>query len=110
MSALVRSSLVSRSPKTKSLTTHRLVQATIFERLPKDQVSFYLDATITILSKGFPNTWKDSGPRQGHGFASWESCSEVLPHVNWLIDLTKKHKLKPSNPENFAELVFRAGT
>ncbi|KAH0545465.1 hypothetical protein FGG08_000466 [Glutinoglossum americanum] len=74
-----------------------------------EEMGFYLDSVITILSNGFPNTWKKAGHQQGHGWASWETCSEVLPHVNWLMDLSKKHKLKAGNPELFAELIFRSG-
>ena len=110
MSALVRSSLINRSPVHKALSIHRLVQATVFARLSKDDAAFFLDSAIALLSNGFPNSWKDSGDYQGHGWASWESCSEVLPHVNWLMDLTQKHKIKSSNPELFAELIFRSGT
>ncbi|KAI9765919.1 MAG: hypothetical protein M1840_007060 [Geoglossum simile] len=110
LSALLKSSLVNRSSAHKSLIVHRLVQATVFNRLSKDEVIFSLDSTVKLLSNGFPNTWKKSGPQQGHGWASWETCSEVLPHVSWLIGLVKKHKLKSNDPELFAELIFRSGT
>ncbi|KAI9841861.1 MAG: hypothetical protein M1837_000331 [Sclerophora amabilis] len=110
VSALIRSSLVNRSSAREALSVHRLVQAAVFARLSKDQMILFLDSTITILSNGFPNTWRKAGHQQGHGWSSWATCSKVLPHVNWLIDLVTKHKLKASYPELFAELVFRSGT
>ncbi|KAK2764464.1 hypothetical protein FQN54_009159 [Arachnomyces sp. PD_36] len=108
--ALMRTSLIKRSPRTRSISTHILVQATKFSRLPISDVQFLFDSAITLLSNAFPNTWKDTGDQQGHQWASWESCGEVLPHVSWLVELSKKHNLKPSQPELFAELNFRLGT
>jgi hypothetical protein len=50
------------------------------------------------------------GPQQGHSWKVWEMCSKVLPHVSWLIDLSKKHKIRPADPYPFAEVIFRTGT
>lgn len=107
---LLKASFLNRSSEHKALSVYRLVQSTVFARLSNDERSFYLNSTITLLSNGFPNTWKKTGSEQGHGWASWKTCSEVVPHVSWLIKLAEKHKLKASGPEKFAELVFRAGT
>ena len=82
----------------------------MFDRLSNVEAVSYLDSTVKILSNGFPNTWTKSGAQQGHGWASWETTSKVLPHVQWVMEIVKKHKLKPSNPELFAELIFRSGT
>lgn len=65
-------------------------QAAVFNRLPKADILLYLDFSITLLSNGFPNTWDKTGHHQGHGWASWETCSEVLPHVGFLMDLVQK--------------------
>lgn len=110
VSALVRSSLVNRSSAYKALSVHRLVQVAVFTRLSKIERNFLLDSTITLLSNGFPNTWKKTGHHQGHSWASWETCGEVLPHVNRLMELVKQYKLNASDPELFAELIFRSGT
>lgn len=110
MSQLTKSSLVSRSSVNKALSVHRLVQAAVFNRLPKADILLYLDFSITLLSNGFPNTWDKTGHHQGHGWASWETCSEVLPHVGFLMDLVQKYKLSPSRHETFAELIFRSGS
>lgn len=109
MGELNRSSLINRSSANKSLSVHRLVQNAVFARIAHDEKQELLDATISLLSKGFPNTWIEKGLHQGHGFSAWETCSEVLPHVSSLIELVKRHNLKASQPESFAELVFRAG-
>ncbi|KAI9877967.1 MAG: hypothetical protein M1830_002335 [Pleopsidium flavum] len=53
--------------------------------------------------------WTKNRHQQGHGWASWEICSEVLPHVNYLMELVNKHKLKATDSELFAELIFQTG-
>lgn len=73
-------------------------------------IRLYLDFSITLLSNGFPNTWAKTGHHQGHGWASWETCSEVLPHVSYLMALVQMYKLSPIRLETFAELIFRSGS
>jgi hypothetical protein len=89
---------------------HRLVQFAVFLRQSAPDRISNLDTAVQLLYFGFPNTWQDRGAHQGHGFASWETCGAVLPHVSWLMKLSEKHKLKPSNPDQWAELICRAGT
>ncbi len=89
---------------------HRLVQfAVILRQSSSDRDSNFATAT-RLLYFGFPNTWNRRDGHQGHGWASWETCGAVLPHVSWLMKISEKHKLKPSNPDLWAELVCRAGT
>lgn len=107
---LTRASLINRMPCSKAISVHRLVQFTVFSRLPEADILMYFDYTVQVLSSGFPNTWKERTHQQGHGWASWETCSAILPHIDWLIKLAEMHSLKASDPELFAELVFRAGT
>lgn len=68
------------------------------------------DSAIQTLSSSFPNTWSERTDQQGHGWVSWQTCSEVVPHVNRLIALAKEHSPKIENMELFAELIFRVGT
>ncbi|KAG9240863.1 hypothetical protein BJ878DRAFT_536863 [Calycina marina] len=110
VSALLKLSFIDRSSAQKSLSIHRLVQTTVLSGLPKDRANFFLTATIQLLSSGFPNTWGVTGHQQGHGWESWESCGEVLPHVQNLIEIVKRQELKPESAEKFAELIFRVGT
>jgi hypothetical protein len=89
---------------------HRLVQEAVLLRLSPDEKRFLFDSTITLLSNSFPNTWKRTDHQQGHGWASWGQCGEVLPHVARLIQVAKQHKLRASVPTLLAELIFRCGT
>ncbi|KAK7743150.1 hypothetical protein SLS53_004235 [Cytospora paraplurivora] len=107
---LTRASLVTRLATSMALSVHRLVQQAVFDRLSPAERIYYLDNVIQMLAYDFPNTWTGTGPSQGHGYKSWELCGAVLSHVGWLMALTKKHKLKPSDPNTWAELIFRAGT
>lgn len=101
---------MSRSPVNKALSVHRLVQAVVLNRLPKPDKLSYLNFSIILLSNGFPNTWGKTGHHQDHDWASWETCSEVLPHVSHVMDLVQTYKLVPSHLETFAELIFRSGS
>ncbi|KAF4459225.1 hypothetical protein FALBO_14020, partial [Fusarium albosuccineum] len=107
---LTRTSMVSRLSSSKALSMHRLVQLVVFARLSKAERVKLFDLTIHILYHDFPNTWQNRGAHQGHGWQSWETCSDILSHVDWLMTLSDKHKIKSSNPESWAELVFRAAT
>jgi hypothetical protein len=107
---LIKASLVMRSPTQEALSVHRMVQFAVFTRLPKEERVFYLGTAISLLYHGFPNTWNKTGLQQGHGWAAWETCSSVLPHVSWLTGLTEKNKLGATNTDLFAELIFRSIT
>uniref|UniRef100_A0A8H7N3A0 DUF7779 domain-containing protein n=1 Tax=Bionectria ochroleuca TaxID=29856 RepID=A0A8H7N3A0_BIOOC len=87
---LGRASLACRLPSTKSLYLHRLVQLAVFSKIPKDRMT--------------------EDPYQGHGYASWEACNAVLPHIVWLKGLSEEYNIGPENMEQWAELMFRAGT
>ena len=107
---LTRTSMISRLSSSKALSMHRLVQLAVFSRLSKVERVDLFALTVHILYFDFPNTWQNRGAHQGHGWQSWENCSAILSHVNWLMQLSAKHKIQCKNPERWAELVFRAGT
>ncbi|KAI0861638.1 hypothetical protein F4860DRAFT_475715 [Xylaria cubensis] len=107
---LTRAALVTRIAPSKALSIHRLVQLSVFKRLSKDQRIYYFDIVVQILYHDFPNTWAARGPYQGHGYKSWETCSSVLVHVNWLMSLSRDHKVAPKFLTDWVELIFRAGT
>ena len=102
--------MVTRSSAFKALSMHRLVQFAVFLRLSKSDRIAYFDLAVRILYFDFPNTWQGRGAHQGHGFASWETCSAILPHISWLMKLSEKYKIVSTDPAMWAELVFRAGT
>ncbi|KAI1294398.1 hypothetical protein F5Y03DRAFT_372923 [Xylaria venustula] len=107
---LTRAALVTRIASSKALSIHRLIQLSVFRQLPVDQRVYYFDVVVQVLYHDFPNTWAAKGPYQGHGYKSWETCSSVLVHVNWLMSLSRNHKVLPKFPATWAELIFRAGT
>ncbi|KAK4120820.1 hypothetical protein N657DRAFT_658182 [Parathielavia appendiculata] len=107
---LNRTSLISRLSGSKALSMHRLVQFAVFLRQSNSDLVVNPDSAIRFLYFGFPNTWQQRGAHQGHGWASWETCGAVLPHVSWLMKLSERNKLKPSAPDQWAELICRAGT
>ena len=107
---LTKASLAHRLSSQRALSIHRLVQFTLFSKLAEAEREKYLDYAIKVLSHSFPDTWNERSHQQGHSWASWETCSAILPHISRLVRLTEEHSLKTSNAEFFAELVFRAGT
>ena len=102
--ALLKAALVDRSGENATLTIHRLVQTAVMRRLSLEERLRYFDCVVTLLSNGFPNSWNKV---TGHQFIAWEKCEQCLPHVNFLIMQSKKYHLHSSNPETFAELIFR---
>jgi hypothetical protein len=107
---LSRTSLMSRLSSSKALSMHRLVQFAIFTRMPESDKTFYFDHATQILYFDFPNTWQKRGSHQGHGWESWETCSAILPHVSWLMQISDEQKVKTTKSDLWAELVFRSGT
>jgi hypothetical protein len=69
-----------------------------------------MDSTIQLLYHSFPNTWDQRGHQQGHGWRSWEACATIVPQLSSLVALQQQHNLKVTDPELFAELLFRIGT
>ncbi|KAI1131000.1 hypothetical protein F5Y10DRAFT_288105 [Nemania abortiva] len=107
---LTRAALVTRIAASKTLSIHRLVQLSVLKQLSTNQKVYYFDTVVQILYHDFPNTWAAKGPYQGHGYKSWETCSVVLVHINWLMSLSHDHKVTPNSLDTWAELIFRAGT
>lgn len=107
---LSRTSMVSRMARSKALSMHRMAQLAVLLRIAPDERAAYFDTVVRLLYHGFPNTWKAGGHHQGHGWAAWATCSAVLPHVSWLMQLAQTHKIISTVPTLYAELIFRAGT
>lgn len=96
---LTRTPMISRLSSSKALSMHRLVQPAVFSRLSKIERVELSDLTVYILYSDFPNTWQNRGAHQGHGWESWETCSAILSHVNELMQLSTKNKIK-SKPQS----------
>lgn len=76
---------------------------------------FYFDLVVRLLYHSFPNTWKE-GHEKGHESTlgsnagqSQTSCSPVLPHGSWLMEMGKQHGILSKIPSTYYELIFRAG-
>lgn len=106
---LRRRSMISRLSTSKALSLHRLVQFAVFLRMPEEDRIVNFDTAVRFLYVAFPSTWQDHGPNQGHGFAAWATCSTLLPHVRWLMQMSDKHHVRSDIPDMWAELIFRAG-
>lgn len=110
MTELTGAGLVTRIVSSKALSVDRPVHALALESLsPEDRV-YYFDIVVKLLFYDFPNTWNDREPYQGHGYQAWETCSSVIVHIDWLIDISKEYKVAPKDSSTWAELIFRAGT
>ncbi|KAH7323125.1 P-loop containing nucleoside triphosphate hydrolase protein [Stachybotrys elegans] len=107
---LIQTSIITRVPRARHLSTHRLLQMVIFSQLPKTERVALFDLVVHILLCDFPDTWHHRDEQQGHGWRSWETWGAILPHVERLMHLSTRYKIKPGNAHRFAELVFRAGT
>ncbi len=91
-----RYSLIRRSPENKTLNMHRLVQAVLIDSMPEASKIFWAKNAYTALNLLFPEP----------AFKNWETCQNILPHVNVMLDQIIKYNLeiKPT-----AELLNSSG-
>lgn len=68
---LLRYSLIRRTPETKLLSVHRLVQAVLKDGMNKDTQSLWAERAIRAVNCAFPKV----------ELHTWERCQRVLPHV-----------------------------
>jgi len=101
---LLKAALIDRSAESATLSIHRLVQATIMNRLSTQERTTYFDLVVRLLGKSFPDSWR-SGP--GYTYSSWDKCEMCLPHVEFIVQQAEKYKLRASEPLHFAELLLR---
>ena len=70
------------TPDTEKVSTHRLVQAVVRDRMSKDELARYLDAMIEALSVRFPDkAYKNP--------SCWPVCASLLPHAQALLEDTE---------------------
>jgi len=100
----LRTALIDKSIEDAVLSIHRLVQASVIRRLTESDRSKYFDATVRMLSWGFPDTWSQD---IGHQFQAWTKCDKCLPHVNHLAKQAKKYKISSQNVQLYGELLLR---
>ncbi|KAI1462266.1 TPR-like protein [Annulohypoxylon moriforme] len=100
---LLQAALINKTVEKPVITIHRLIQSAAIHRLPASDRPKYFDTVIHLLSWGFPDTWsKDIG----HQFNTWQTCEEYLPHIEHLVKLSKRHDIRPSNVQQYAELLL----
>jgi hypothetical protein len=101
---LLKAALIDRSVEDATLSIHRLVQATIMNRLSTQERTTYFDQVVRLLGKSFPDSWR-SGP--GYTYSSWNKCEMCLPHVEFIVHQAGKYKLCASEPLHLVELLLR---
>ena len=107
---LSKASLIQRMSISKAISVHRLVQSAVFNRLAAEEQTNLLDSSICLLIGAFPNTWQEGGHSQGRSWQAWETCSAVLPHISHIMIIATQNRLRATDDEAFAELLFRART
>jgi tetratricopeptide (TPR) repeat protein len=69
------------TPDTEKVSTHRLVQAVVRDRMSEDEVPKYRDAMIQALSDRFPDQAYENP-------SCWPECASLLPHSQALLEDT----------------------
>jgi TIR domain/Tetratricopeptide repeat/NB-ARC domain len=67
------------TPDTEKVSTHRLVQAVVRDRMSTDELARYRDAMIEALSDQFPDKAYENP-------SCWPECASLLPHAQALLD------------------------
>jgi tetratricopeptide (TPR) repeat protein/transcriptional regulator with XRE-family HTH domain len=96
LSALRNASLIARSPRTHSLTVHRLVQAVLQDQMEPMEVCLWRARIARVVTTHFPEP----------DFSSWPQCERWLPCV--LVCLPWLETTKDNLPEA-CELLSRVG-
>lgn len=86
------------------LIAHPLIQDAAIQHLSPKIGTKYFDNVILLLVAGLPDTLNVV---TGHQFKAWPKYKKYLPHVNFLIALSKKYSLKATDSKKFAELILR---
>lgn len=101
---LLQAALIDKAGDTGILSLHRLIQTAVMRRLSRDEKTKYFDKVIKILSWGFPDTFSKD---VGHQHLSWESSEKCLPHISHAIKQKEEQKVRPTDPQHFAEVLLR---
>jgi hypothetical protein len=96
--------LIDRSATDETLTVHPLIQDAAIQHLSSEERTEYFDNVILLLIAELPDTVNTV---TGHQFKAWPKYKLYLPHVNFLMALSKKYSLQATDSEKFAELILR---
>ncbi|GHO50732.1 hypothetical protein KSX_88950 [Ktedonospora formicarum] len=96
LAALRSASLVTRSPETKTLSLHRLVQAVLADQMEPDQRRLWSECIVRLVNAAFPDGT----------FETWAQCERLLAQALACFSL-----IEPSSSTlaEAAELFFKAG-
>ncbi|MCU0289350.1 MAG: tetratricopeptide repeat protein [Acidobacteria bacterium] len=89
-------SLIKRSPDTKQLTIHKLVQEVLRMEMNENEKCEYVKKLVKALNNAFTET----------DFTGWEICSRIINHVQVVLQFIKEMKI--NIPES-AQLMNKAG-
>ncbi|GAP84174.1 putative NB-ARC and TPR domain protein [Rosellinia necatrix] len=103
--ALLKVALINKTIDRPTISIHRLVQSAALHRLADSDRSRYFNAIVKLLSWGFPDTWSKD---VGHQISAWEKCEKCLPHIDHLAKLAKRHSIRSSHGQRYAELLLRS--
>ncbi len=87
---LLRYSLIRRTPATKSLSIHRLVQAVLRDDMDQAARRLWAERAIRAVNRAFP-TGVDL--QSGYEPQSWEKCQRCLPHAQVCMAYSKDYGL-----------------
>ncbi len=81
---LLKYSLVSRNPETRTLSIHRLVQDTVKGVMDKETQRTWAERTVRAVNHVFPDA----------SFEKWQECQKYLPHAQKCSELIKEKGLE----------------
>ncbi len=90
---LRRYSLIRRSPKTKFLSVHRLVQAVLRDGMDGDTQRLWAEQTIRAVNCTFPEVDPQVWQLQTWQQQTWEDCQRCLPQVEKCLALSDEYAL-----------------
>jgi tetratricopeptide (TPR) repeat protein/DNA-binding XRE family transcriptional regulator len=97
LAALRSASLVSRHPRTKTLSVHRLVQAVLRDQMKPAETSRWSGQIVRMLNAAFPTVT----------FDAWAQCERCVAHVFACLPLVLT--TEDTLPEA-GELLFKTGS
>jgi tetratricopeptide (TPR) repeat protein/transcriptional regulator with XRE-family HTH domain len=97
LAALRSTSLVTRSPETKTLSLHRLVQAVLADLMEPAQMHLWSERAIRMVNAAFPDGT----------FETWASCERLLAQVLACVPLIEQ---AGNDLPEAGELLYKAGS
>lgn len=81
--SLLTFSLLRRSPDSKTLTIHRLVQAVLKDRMDENTQRYWAERTVRVVNRVFPEV----------EFSTWGLCQRYLPQAQVCANLIIQYQL-----------------